>query len=52
MAWFLDQNGLHGDGMATAPRQPAPGTAAAPLKGWSRGDVPGQVTVDPRAGHG
>ena len=25
MAWFLDQSDLHGGGMATAPRQSAPG---------------------------
>ena len=36
MAWFLDQNGLHGGGMATALWQSAPGTVAASLEGRPR----------------
>ena len=40
MAWFLDQNGLYGGGMATALWQSALGAAASPLKGQSHRAMP------------
>ena len=42
----------YGSGMANAPRQPAPGVAAAPLHGQLHRTVPGQATGDLWASHG
>ena len=51
MAWFLDQNDLHGDGMATAPLRPVPDAAAASLRERPHGAALGQAIVAPRASH-
>ena len=39
-------------GMATAPRQPAPGAVAFSLNGRPHGTMQGQVAVGSLAGHG
>ena len=54
MAWFLDQNGLHGGGMATALWQPAPDTVASSLKRRPRRTCRNSLllTLEPATGSG
>ena len=51
---FLDQNGLHGGGMATALWQSAPGTVAASLEGRPRRTCRNklQLTLEPATDSG